>query len=71
MSRVQMSEEERRMHESTINEMNHESMCREYRFAGPGRPYFTDLELYERFMARYRGFGGMTPEMSKRIGLEH
>jgi hypothetical protein len=54
---------------NAINKMSHEDMCRHWRFAEIGDKYFSDPVLFAAFQKRYKDFGGMTPEMSKRIGL--
>lgn len=53
--------------EQRIEAMDHEEMCRLWRFADTGCPAFFP-PLWERFKHRYDAFGGMTVEMSKRIG---
>jgi hypothetical protein len=50
--------------------MSHEEMCRLWRTANIGHPVFNiDYPIYEYFKERYKDFGGMTPEMSKKIGF--
>jgi len=52
-----------------IDAMGHEEMARLYRFAPAGHPYFNmELPYWDRFMERFKSLGGMTPEISKRIG---
>lgn len=54
----------------TINKMEHIEMCRLWRFAKPGHPYF-DRSLPYAKVFEYRLFGvlrGFTPEISKAIG---
>jgi len=52
-----------------IDNMTHEEMCRLYRFAPIGHPYFAmNTEAYRYFSEKFRKFGGMTSEMSKKIG---
>ena len=54
-----------------INSMPHEEMCRLWRFAPTGHPYFDNsLPYYAVFKKRYDEFGRMTPEISKRIGWD-
>ena len=54
-----------------INAMGHEAMCRLYRFATPGHPWFqSDTPQWAAFDKRFREFGGFTPEISKRIGWD-
>jgi hypothetical protein len=44
-------------------------MCRLWRFAEAGHPYFdTSKPYYDVFKARLDAFGGFTPEISKAIG---
>ena len=53
-----------------INEMSQEEMCRLWRFAPIGHPYFDiQLPLFAVFKKRFDELGGFTPEISKRIGL--
>jgi hypothetical protein len=41
------------------------------RFAPPGHPIFDDrTDLFNLFSERFAEVGGMTPEISKRIGWE-
>lgn len=54
---------------NNVSKMSHEEMCRIYRFARSGSPYFDSTKPFNAiFMARFNAFGGMTPEMSKKIG---
>lgn len=56
-------------HIKNINSMSHEEMAYLYRHAPPGHPYFSkEFPLYEVFEKRFASFGGMTSEMSKKIG---
>ena len=53
--------------EKRIDAMSQEDMARLWRFAEIGHPVFQrDLPLFDYFMARFKG---MTPELSKTIGL--
>jgi len=53
-----------------IDAMSQVEMARLWRFAPVGHPYFDDrLPYHEHFRDRFRAIGGMTPEISKRIGL--
>lgn len=56
-----------------IDHLTHEEMCRFWRFAPPGHPYFNAEipEVPAHFIKRFKAFGGMTPEMSKLIGHEN
>lgn len=52
-----------------INNMSHESMCRLWRFAPSGHPFFnSSLPFYNVFKARMDALGGFTPEISKSLG---
>lgn len=53
-----------------IAAMDHEQMARFWRFAPVGHEVFTTPELAQAFQARFSSLGGMTVEMSKRIGWE-
>ena len=54
-----------------INQMPHIEMCRLWRFAPVGHPYFRcGTPESEAFELRYKNFGGMTPEISKLLGWE-
>jgi hypothetical protein len=54
-----------------IDNMSHEEMCHLHRFAPIGHRYFcSGLEVSEYFMKRYKELGGMTPEISKKIGWD-
>ena len=65
-----MNQREQKAFEDEIDAMTHEEMCRLYRFAPSGHVFFiSGTALVERFEERYRKFGCMTTEMSKRIGL--
>lgn len=57
--------------EKKIDNMSHEELARLRRFAPSGHPVFnTDYPLYEYFEKRFNELGGMTPEISKKIGWE-
>jgi hypothetical protein len=52
-----------------INNMTAEQMARLWRFAPAGHEYFVSGSvLNEHFKKRFKELGGMTPEISKRIG---
>lgn len=53
-----------------IDALPHEELARLWRFARVGHPYFSVPQLFARFEERFRLFGGMTPELSKRIGWD-
>lgn len=53
-----------------INEMPHVEMARLWRFAIAGHPVFDKtLPLFDIFQKRFSQLGGMTPAISKEIGL--
>jgi hypothetical protein len=53
-----------------IKVLSHEEMARLQRFAPSGHIYFDKrLPLSVAFEMRFKGLGGMTPEVSKKIGL--
>lgn len=56
-------------HVEAINQLSHLQLARLWRFAPPGYPYFSDPDLFEVFEARFTALGGMTPQISKMIGL--
>jgi hypothetical protein len=65
-----MTDEEIQKHKDDIDKMDREAMCRLWRFAPPGHPYFvTGTEVYEHFDKRFKELGGFSPEISKKIGL--
>lgn len=52
-----------------IEKMSHEEMASLWRFAPSGHPYFDDrLSMFVVFEARFKKLGGMTTEISKKIG---
>jgi hypothetical protein len=51
-----------------INKMTHEEMAKLWRFGSSDHPYFRD-GLFDIFKSRFDELGGMTPEISKKIGL--
>lgn len=53
-----------------IDNMSHEQMAYLYRFAPPGHKYFRRYSSEESkyFLNRFYSLGGMTSEMSKRLG---
>ena len=66
-----MNEAEIQKHSKIIDMMSHADMARVYRFSPSGHPYFDDrLPLDKRFVERFGELGGMTPAISKLIGLE-
>jgi len=64
-----MDEKELGAEKAKIDAMTQVEMARLWRFAPSGHPYFLGgSPLYEHFQARFKALGGMTPEVSKRIG---
>ena len=52
-----------------INDMSHEQMCYLWRFSPSGHPIFdSSLSLFEIFNEKFQQLGGMTTEISKKIG---
>ena len=67
MSETTKTSEEQWMEK--IDSMSHMEMATLYRFAPSGHPIFsTSGELFDHFMKRFNELGGMSPEISKRIG---
>ena len=66
-----MSPDEIKYWKSKIDKLSHIEMCRLWRFAPAGHIYFNvNLPLFKHFNKRYKKFGGMTPEISKRLNNE-
>jgi hypothetical protein len=64
-----MTGEEIEEHKKKIDQMSREQLCRLWRFAPSGHPYFVSgTELQEYFDKRFRESGGFTPQISKKIG---
>ena len=52
-----------------INQMSHDTMCSLWRNAPSGHPYFDRSKPYYKvFNKRFKGLGGFTPAISKKIG---
>lgn len=52
-----------------IDVMSQESMCRLWRFAPSGHPFFViDTPVAKYFDKRFEALGGFSPEISKKIG---
>jgi len=52
-----------------IAAMSQEEMCRLWRHASGGHPYFDKRKpFFKAFDARFKKLGGFSPEISKRIG---
>lgn len=53
-----------------IMAMDQAEMARAWRFTPSGDPMFDcQYDLFEIFQKRFKNLGGMTPEISKEIGL--
>lgn len=52
-----------------IDEMSQEDMARRFRFGSAGDTMLTG-EAGDYFMERFKSLGGMTPEISKKIGWD-
>ena len=67
-----MTGTEKELHTEAIRRMTYYEMARLYRFAPSGHIYFdtNHPELYAAFVGRFKELGGMTPELSKRIGWQ-
>ena len=64
-----MSPEDIEREKRNINLMSQEQMAELWRFAPPGHPYFDRrYPLFELFNERFQKLGGMTTEISKKIG---
>lgn len=64
-----MTREEIEEHKAKIDKMTREEMCRLYRFAPSGHPYFvTGTEITDYFDKRFKELGGFSSEISKKIG---
>lgn len=65
-----MTEQEIIEWKERIDEMSHIAMAILWRFAPAGHPVFdSTLPLFRYFDERFKKLGGMTPKISKRIGL--
>jgi len=53
-----------------IEAATHEDLARIWRFAPSTHPWINNRNLWVRFNDRFAQLGGMTTEMSKRIGWE-
>ena len=64
-----MTDKEIKKHEDKINNMTQFEMARLWRFAPSGHIYFdTNFPFFELFETRFGELGGMTTEISKRLG---
>lgn len=64
-----MTEQEIAAEKAKINRMTRLEMCRLYRFAEPGHPYFsTTKPFWDVFEKRFNELGGFSPEISKQLG---
>jgi hypothetical protein len=65
MLKHEISEKDR----AAIEGMSHEDMAYMYRFAPSWHPYFQcDTPEWELFIGRFKELGGMTSEISRKIG---
>ena len=65
----ELTEAQIQEHKDRIDGMSQTQMARLQRFSPSGNPIFrSDLPLYDYFKKRFDELGGMTPEISKRIG---
>jgi len=64
-----MTAAEIQKHKEIIDKMSRVGMARRFRFDPVGSLYFDSTNpLHKYFAARFKALGGMTPEISKRIG---
>lgn len=64
-----MNAEELQAEIDEINSLTQFEMARLWRFAPAGHRYFDSTKpLHAHFKARFEKLGGMTPEISKRLG---
>ena len=64
-----MIEQEIEEWKKKIDKMGHFEMARKWRFAPAGDPLFdSTLPLAKYFNERFQKLGGMTPEISKKLG---
>jgi hypothetical protein len=64
-----MTPEQIAEHKAKIDAMTREDMCRLWRFAPAGHPYFViGTEIAEYFEKRFQEIGRFSPEISKKIG---
>ena len=69
---LELDEERTQWHIDYINRMSHFDMARARRFYPSGHIYFNVQfpQLVKAFDKRWKAFGGMTVEMSKKIGWD-
>lgn len=65
---MELTKEEKEIEK--INSMSHVEMCRMWRFASAGHPYFDMTKPFHKVFEErlFKHFGGFTPEISKEIG---
>lgn len=69
MNEMVFTAEQVEEHIGKINAMDRIEMCKLYRFAPLGHPYFnTSLPFFAILDRRYKSLGGMNAEISKQIG---
>ncbi len=64
-----MNTKELKSWKETVDGMSQIEMARCYRFSPSGHPIWANDMLSEHFMKRFKELGGMTPSISKEIGL--
>ena len=66
-----MNEQEIEQWKEKIGKMSQLEMARLFRFSSSGHPVFdSKYPLFEIFNKRFKSLGGMTPQISKKIGWE-
>jgi hypothetical protein len=69
MPEIPMSPQQLEKETAAINAMTREEMCRKWRFAPCGDPYFhRDHPLCAIFKKRFDELGGFSPGISKQLG---
>ena len=65
----EMTPEEITKHKADIDKMSRIDMCRLWRCAPAGHPYFVSgSEVYAHFEERFKELGGFSSAISKKIG---
>ena len=55
---------------SELEDMPHTELVRIWRFADSGSPYIARAAVFDTLKARIKGFGGITPDVSKEAGWD-
>jgi len=64
-----MTEEQIKKSKFNIDKLSHERLAWLWRFnTRANHPYFTNKELFKYLEKKFNEFGGMTPQISKKIG---